>query len=90
MLKQFLTLKYDYLQIKSESLEEYLNNHTEQHLKNFFRCALLNNLYWGIWAVLLIKEKDINNDVFNFGYVSTRMDLYEYTVNHPEFSKYLS
>jgi len=70
MMRQYLLLKYEYLNITTETKESYLEAHMDFHLRNFFRCALLNNLYWGVWAVLLIKEKNINDDVFNFGYVS--------------------
>lgn len=81
MIKQFLTLKH------SNDLSK-VDQNLDTHLWNFFKCALLNNLHWGIWAVLMIKEKDINNEVFNFGYVNIWMDIFEFTLE--KFGEYLS
>mgnify|MGYP000882136346 CR=1 FL=1 len=57
MIREYLTLKY-------KSDETLIENNFELHMKNFFKCVLLNNLYWSFWAVLQIKDKDINGECF--------------------------
>jgi len=88
MITLYLGLKYDnVLEDKSVSKEDYIESQMDTFLWNFFRCTILINVYWGIWSIGVIKEKNINEEIFNFGFADCRMDLNDFIMNHPEFSK---
>lgn len=70
----YLGLKYEHKLEDQEkdtvSKEEYVTEHIQQTLTNLFKCMILNNIYWGVWGILMLKDEDVNKDVFNFGFGS--------------------
>ena len=47
--------------------------------KETYDCMLLNNYFWGIWALVMLKSEDYGKtDVFNFDFAEARIYMYEF------------
>lgn len=43
------------------------------------RCMLLNNFFWGIWSLHILKEERMGDpSVFNFDFAEARIAMYEH------------
>lgn len=40
-------------------------------------CALLNNFFWGVWALSLLSEEEyLKHGIFNYDFAHSRCDMY--------------
>ena len=40
-------------------------------------CALLNNFFWGVWALSLLSEEEyLKSGIFNYDFAHSRCDMY--------------
>lgn len=92
-VRQYLTLKYERVVSEetkeSQDLESYIVAHEETFLTNLFRCMILNNIYWGVWGICMIKEEDANKDIFNYAFANGRIEVNQFLRAHPEIKAYL-
>ena len=46
--------------------------------KQVWDCCLLNNFFWGVWALSLLDEEEyLNNGIFNYDFAHSRCDMYQ-------------
>lgn len=74
----YLKLYYAHKYIGELSEDEYVTQELPLFLENLYCSMILNNYYWGIWSILMINEKEINNKIFNFGYAKMRIELADF------------
>ena len=79
-----------YLSLKKADFPDLdIETELDGFVRNVVRCMILNNIYWGVWGVLMIKPEEINDDIFNFGFTQGRLELNRFLQDHDEFKKYL-
>ncbi len=81
LIKAYLKSHFERIQANNPTDEKY-ENYLERSFSNFRRevenCLLLNNFYWGVWALLLIRDNDVCDDrVFNYEFALTRVRIYK-------------
>ena len=55
----------------------YLCEVTEPLVDQVYSCALLNNVFWGIWALALLDtEKAAEPKLFNYDFAKSRVEMY--------------
>ena len=74
-------LKCYYERKESDSGEDY-DTFEKKNLPRFRReveaCCLLNNYYWGVWALAVLRDKDVCDDkVFNYEFAISRIRMYK-------------
>jgi hypothetical protein len=58
-------------------MEEFLESHTPRLVKDVWRCCLLNNMFWGVWALaLLTPEIYAKEGIFNYDFAIARTEMY--------------
>lgn len=63
--------KYD------NSCEVFISKHLKSFQKQVWDCALLNNFFWGVWALSLLGEGEyLKDDIFNYDFAHSRCDMY--------------
>ena len=81
MLRHYLSHFYqNYYKSKStETEEQYLAREVPLLKQEVYRCLLLNNYFWGIWSLTILKKENIGNpNVFNFDFASARIAMYNH------------
>lgn len=72
--------------MEKDSRAKVFNNDIEMfyqiHYKPFVRqvldCCLLNNFFWGVWALSLLSEDQyLNSGIFNYDFAHSRCDMYQ-------------
>lgn len=52
------------------------------------RCMVLNNYYWGVWAVMMLADEDLLNvNAFNWEFFKGRCEMHKYSVEKFGFGK---
>lgn len=78
--RYYLQLYYDTLYKGDETKEQYVERELPMFLENLYCSLLLSGFYWGIWSLLMIDEKKINDKIFNFGYITASINIYEWLI----------
>ena len=53
------------------------NEECRSAVKQVKQCMILNNYYWGVWAVMMLSEADETDpNVFNWDFLEGRCDLH--------------
>lgn len=73
--RYYLELYYTNYYQGDMSKEEYINSEIKQFLENLYTSMILDGFYWGVWSILMIKEDEINNKIFNFAFALKRIEL---------------
>jgi hypothetical protein len=60
---------------QSTTKEKYIEDKLPQFIENLFCSMILDGFYWGVWGILMINEIKINDEIFNFGFVQSRIEL---------------
>mmetsp|Transcript_9303 Transcript_9303/g.15679 ORF Transcript_9303/g.15679 Transcript_9303/m.15679 type:complete len:173 (-) Transcript_9303:44-562(-) len=61
----------------SENVSTFLAANFCQFKKQVLDCALLNNFFWGVWALSLLSEEEfLKEGIFNFDFAHSRCDMY--------------
>ena len=82
MCSRYLSLYFErYLQsdvkAKFSKSDEFLSQYLEQYLKQVYNCALLNNLFWGVWAISLLKPDNCTEPaIFNYDFAMSRVEMF--------------
>lgn len=78
LVSEYLTqywAKY-HKQQEGETQEQFLEREAPKLLKEARACMLLNNYFWAIWAMHILKEERLGDPtVFNFGFVESRIRM---------------
>ena len=81
---QFLVREYLKVRLETESpnqsdssaLEELWSVEKDKIMENLKKSIILNNFYWGVWAIMMLKEEEETEwDVFNWEFTRMRIDL---------------
>jgi thiamine kinase-like enzyme len=80
LMKAYLKCYYE----KKAPGEDY-DSFEKKNLPRFRReveaCLLLNNYYWGVWALAVLRDKDVCDDkVFNYEFAISRIKMYKMQV----------
>ena len=71
MLERYFTT-----QLRGDNFDTYWEAKREQILKEVEACLILNNFYWGVWALMMLADDDIEkDDVFNYDFAQCRVDM---------------
>ncbi|CAI2371447.1 unnamed protein product [Moneuplotes crassus] len=73
--KHYLGLYHDNFGVPEETKEQYIERELPVFLENLYCSMILNGYYWGIWSILMIDEKKINDKIFNFAFAKQRIEL---------------
>ena len=58
---------------------------TDNLLKNIYTCSYLDNMVWGVWALLILEPAEITKEgIFNFDYAETRVKMSQKSGFSPE------
>ena len=50
-------------------------------IEDIWKCALLNNLFWGVWALQLLTPPEYTKEgIFNYDFAESRVALYKQIV----------
>ena len=60
---------------------EFIENELINFRKEVFKLMRFGNYYWGCWAVLMLEEGKLNEDVFHIPYIRLRLELDEFYVS---------
>lgn len=71
----YLSLMHEYIYDGELSKEQYIEEELPLFLENLYCSMILNGFYWGIWSIVLIDDKDINEKIFNFAFAKYRIEL---------------
>jgi len=74
----YLKLLYKHGYSGELSEAEYVSTHIDEFLTNVYCSMVLSVLYWGFWSVLMINESKVNQKIFNFGYVTKRIEMHNF------------
>ena len=81
LMKSYLKYHYQAAQAQKptdEKLEAYLERALPKFRQEVENCCLLNNFYWGVWALLLIRDNDVCDEkVFNYEFAISRVKIYK-------------
>ena len=71
-----------YYERKASTAGEDYNTFEKKTLPRFRReveaCCLLNNYYWGVWALAVLRDKDVCDEkVFNYEFAISRIKMYK-------------
>ena len=58
-----------------QTLEGYLEKELPIFLENLYCSMILDGIFWGVWAILMLDEAKANDKIFNFAFVSKRIDM---------------
>lgn len=59
-------------------VEEFFAQHYQPFLRQVLDCCLLNNFFWGVWALSLLSEDQyLNSGIFNYDFAHSRCDMYK-------------
>mmetsp|Transcript_20657 Transcript_20657/g.23907 ORF Transcript_20657/g.23907 Transcript_20657/m.23907 type:complete len:97 (-) Transcript_20657:165-455(-) len=64
--KQYLSLCHKNVYKGELSEEDYVNSELEGFLENLYCSMILSATHWGVWAILLLKDDTVNDQVFNY------------------------
>jgi len=84
LMKSYLKCHFEKIQASSPTPKDYAQFEKET-LPKFRRevetCCLLNNYYWGVWALVLLRDKDVCEErVFNYEFAISRVKMYKMQV----------
>jgi thiamine kinase-like enzyme len=61
-----------------ESLDSFFSAHLEPFKRQVLDCCLLNNFFWGVWALQLLNEDEVlKPGIFNFDFAEARCEMQE-------------
>mmetsp|Transcript_31496 Transcript_31496/g.27872 ORF Transcript_31496/g.27872 Transcript_31496/m.27872 type:complete len:244 (+) Transcript_31496:345-1076(+) len=66
--KQYLGLYFDNYGTPEENREDYIKRELPAYLENLYCSMIIDSYYWGVWSILMLDEKKINDKIFNFNY----------------------
>lgn len=77
-LKRFFEKYMDpSLKSKYTSCDAFVDAECPRLLKQIWKCALLNNFFWGIWALaLLTPDIYAKEGIFNYDFALARVEMY--------------
>ena len=63
---------------------KYVAEHYTELKRQVLDCCLLNNFFWGVWALALLAEDQYTSvGIFNFDFASARCTFYELFCKQP-------
>ena len=61
-----------------QNVEEFRDKEYEKLLQEVWQCALLNNFFWGVWALALLDvEGCTKKGIFNYDFAHCRCQSFE-------------
>ena len=78
MIKEYLSYYYENFmpqEIKQnfETDDAYISEHYDLFRKQVLDCGLLNNFFWGVWALALLSEEECcKTGIFNYDFADAR------------------
>ena len=49
----------------------------DQLMVEVYNCALANNVFWGVWALNLLKPEEYSNsNIFNWDFCNARIEMF--------------
>lgn len=61
-----------------QSQEDFITQNIDEFTTQVWNCALLNNLFWGVWSISLLKpESYAEEGIFNYDFAMSRIAMYE-------------
>mmetsp|Transcript_6170 Transcript_6170/g.9958 ORF Transcript_6170/g.9958 Transcript_6170/m.9958 type:complete len:158 (-) Transcript_6170:102-575(-) len=59
-------------------LQDFITKEIRQFLGEVYACAMLNNFFWGVWALALLKPEQCGEaGLFNFDFALARVDMFK-------------
>lgn len=57
--------------------DSFISNELPSLKKETYRCLIVNNFFWGVWAIENLKKQHYGNTtVFNFDFLSYRIQMH--------------
>ena len=79
MIKRYLGHYYKKFSKKDEEKKDYISRELPKIKEELHRCLLLNNYFWGIWSLRMLKEEKLGDpNVFNFDFAQARIDMFNH------------
>ena len=72
--------KYMKSEVKSKfsSVDDFIQKELSQLIKEIYQCAKLNNFFWGVWCLQLLKPDEYAKDgIFNYDFAKSRVEMYK-------------
>jgi len=61
---------------KKGGFEAYYAGKEKEFKEDVRACMILNNLMWGVWAILMIKEGEYEKEgLFNYDFLEARVEM---------------
>ena len=77
----YLGLYYDSFGTPEESKEDFIKRELPLYLENLYCSMIIDCYYWGVWSIMMIDEKKINEKIFNFEYAKLRMNMIKFLLS---------
>jgi len=59
------------------NIELFFADHYLPFRRQVLDCCLLNNFFWGVWALSLLSEDQfLNSGIFNYDFAHSRCDMF--------------
>ena len=56
--------------------DDFINTKFDEFMKQIYQCAILNNFFWGVWAISLLKPDGYTDSGMNYAFAQARIDMY--------------
>ena len=77
LCKLMLEKYYERMPPQAGTFQDYWDAKRSQILKEVEDCLRVNNMYWGVWALMMLADEDIEKgDVFNYDFAQCRVDMH--------------
>ena len=55
-----------------------MDSNLEQLTLEVKNCCLVNNFYWGVWALVMLQDQDVCSDnVYHYQFATSRVIMYK-------------
>jgi len=60
------------------TVDAFIEKEIDLLMKQVYDCALINNFFWGVWALSLLTPDIYAKDgIFNYDFASARVGMYQ-------------
>ena len=84
MSETYLTRYFEkYIDVKfkiiyGEDSDKFVSQTIDLFMSQVWNCCILNNLFWGVWALSLLKPEDCTEaGIFNYDFAKSRVEMNE-------------